>query len=73
VSDDLIVAEVVSTPELAPGAELPITHWLLSALRFKPYLVDRYYAELRQKRRDLIARWTRGSEEHGSNSPLQAV
>jgi RNA polymerase sigma factor (sigma-70 family) len=80
VSDDLIVAEVVSTPGLIPGAEKPITRWLMSALRFKPYLIDRYCAESDQEkialrwlgvayqdkhaRQDLIARWTRGREDY---------
>lgn len=80
MSDDLIIAEVGSTPGLAPGAERPITHWLLGALQFKPYLIDRYCAQVAQERialrwlgvasedaierRDLIGRWTRGREDH---------
>jgi RNA polymerase sigma factor (sigma-70 family) len=77
LSDDLIIAEVGSTPGLAPGAEQPITRWLFGALQFKPYIIDRYCAQFDQERvvlrwlgaasedalerKDLIGRWSRGS------------
>jgi hypothetical protein len=73
-----MIAEVASTPDLPEGAEKPLTCWILSALQFKPYLIDRYVASVDKEiiainwmgsssdavnhRTDLISRWTRGPE-----------
>jgi hypothetical protein len=80
VPDELIIAEVGSTPDLPEGAQKPFTWWILSALQFKPYLIEDYSADVDKERvavqwlgsyrddvnqrTDLIARWTRGHEEH---------
>ncbi len=80
ISDDLMIAEVASTPGLAPGAEEPITQWILGALHFKPYIIDGYCASVErdritlrwqgvasqntQKRKDLIGRWTQGRGDY---------
>jgi RNA polymerase sigma factor (sigma-70 family) len=79
LSHDQIIAEVASTPDLPEGAEKPLTWWILSALHFKPYLIDRYdvhadkeaiavywmgpHRDYAIERSDLISRWTRGHEE----------
>jgi hypothetical protein len=71
---------VGSTPDLPEGAQKPFTWWILSALQFKPYLIEDYSADVDKERvavqwlgsyrddvnqrTDLIARWTRGHEEH---------